>query len=622
MTATITSGDQADRDAGSRAGAWWFSWPVAGVAALAVLAGGWLVFGGIGGDGAAHDGPTYRVTRGPMTVHVTESGTIQAREQVVLKSEVEGQTTIIWLIEEGKHVQEGDLLVELDASKLEDNRVDQQIRVQNAEASYVRARENLQITHSQGESDVARAELDYEFAVEDLKKYVEGEYPKQHNEMEAKIKLAEGDLEDAQRTAQWSNRLYDEKYISETDKIRDELRRDRAQLDLETAIANRDLLVNFTYQRRVRELESNVDQTRMSLERVKRQALANVVQNEADHKAKQSELNRQKEKLAKIEDQISKTKVHAPASGMVIYATTGQNSHRGNDEPLEAGRAVREREELIHLPTANAMLINIKVHESSLKKVQVGQPVRVTINALPGKAYSGKVARIAPLPDAQNFWRGNPDLKVYNTEIHLDGELEGVRTGMTCKAQVIIQQLEDVLSVPIQSVIKLSGQPTVYVRRSGRAKPVSVALGMDNKDKVHVISGLEDGDMVLTNPPLDKTDDLAQAATGEPGPEAESAKAEPGAAGSDAKPAQQARADTPADTSAKPRGERAERGGERQAGHDQGEGHGGAGRPTPEQIAKRREEMKNMTPEQREEMRKKMQQRRRSREKPDAGEQK
>ncbi len=603
MTATLTTASKAN---GRRqAVPWWRTWPARGGAIVVIALGAWLFNGMLGGDNLSDDGPIYTATKGPLTIHVTESGTIQAREQVVIKSEVEGQTTIIWLIEEGKHVKQGDLLVELDASKLEDNLVDQQIRVQNANASFVRARENLEITRSKGESDIARAELDYEFAIEDLTKYLEGEYPKQLDEMKAKIKLAQADLGDAEKTYTWSVTLHEEKYISEADKNRDELRRDRAKLDLDNAQADLNLLEKFTYKRRVRELESDVDQNQMALSRVNRQALANGVQDEADLQAKQSELKRQKEKLTKIQDQTRKTKLYAPAAGMVIYATTGQGSRRGNDEPLEAGRMVREREELIHLPTANSMLLNIKIHESSLKKIQIGQPVRVTINALPGKIYWGKVAKIAPLPDAQSFWRGNPDLKVYNTEIYLDGELDGVRTGMTCKAQIIVQQLQDALSVPVQSVIRVAGKPTVYVKKRGGAVPVTVELGLDNKDYIHIISGLTQGDRVLTNPPLNKAGgavagagkvDTAQEnhATQTPSQNTDSSK------GPGAQSAQ--------------REHRPEQAKDNNAGDERA-------KPTQEQIAKMRERMKNMTPEEREKMRQQRQQRGQDRN-PTGGEQK
>ena len=581
MTATISTTDStAPGNASNRAVPWWRSLPVLAGAVLVILVlGGFGIMGMTGSESRSADGPIHLVERGPLTIHVTESGTIQAREQVVLKSEVEGQTTIIWIAEEGKHVEKGDLLVELDASKRKDELLEQQIRVKNAEASYIRAREALEITRSQGESDIAKAKLDYEFAKEDLTKYVEGEYPKELDEMEARIKLAEADLEDAQNTAGWSKKLYDEKYIAEADLRRDELSRDRAELDLKTANANRNLLVDYTYGRRVRELESDVEQTKMALDRVKRQANANLVQDEADLTARELELQRQKERLAKDEDQLSKTKIYAPTAGMVVYATTGQNNRRGNDEPLEAGRAVREREELIHLPTANAMLVNIKVHESSLKKVQVGQRVRVTINALPNKVYWGRVARIAPLPDAQSFWRGNPDLKVFNTEIHLDGELEGVRTGMTCKAQIIVQQLEDIISVPVQCVVKVGGQPKVYVKRGGKVVPVDVELGLDNNDRVHIKAGLDEGDRVLLNPPLKDTG--VQDTENNGAPDGDSQEA----VDTSVPPVAGAAQDSAAQPQASP-----------------GPQPGAQGQPTPEQ----RQRFQNMTPEQREALRQRM----------------
>ena len=102
---------------------------------------------------------TFTVRPGPLTISVIESGTIKAREQVIIKSEVEGRTTILYLVKEGTQVRKGDLLIELDASRLEDDRIDQQIRVLNAEAAFIRARENLEVVKNQAQSDLEKAEL-------------------------------------------------------------------------------------------------------------------------------------------------------------------------------------------------------------------------------------------------------------------------------------------------------------------------------------------------------------------------------------------------------------------------------------------------------------------------------
>jgi len=74
---------------------------------------------------------TFIVQKGPLTISVTESGTIKPRDQMIIKNEVEGKTSILWLIPEGTEVKQGDLLVELDASQLLDEKINQQISVQN-----------------------------------------------------------------------------------------------------------------------------------------------------------------------------------------------------------------------------------------------------------------------------------------------------------------------------------------------------------------------------------------------------------------------------------------------------------------------------------------------------------
>ena len=62
--------------------------------------------------------PAFAVQKGPLTISVTESGTIKARDQLVIKSQVEGKTTILWLVPEATRVAKGDLLVEVDCERL------------------------------------------------------------------------------------------------------------------------------------------------------------------------------------------------------------------------------------------------------------------------------------------------------------------------------------------------------------------------------------------------------------------------------------------------------------------------------------------------------------------------
>lgn len=448
------------------------------------------------------DFPTFEVQQGPLTVSVNVSGTIKAREQEIIKCEVEGQTTILYLVPEGEQVKRGDLLIELDASQLQDQRVDQEIRVQNAEASFIGAREQLEVTKNQAQSDVDKAELQLQFAEEDLKNFLEGEFPKLLKEAEARITLATGTQTRALERVQGSERLAEKGFITQSELEADRQDALKARLDLELSQDEKELLTEFTYKRQLAQLESDVRQAQMALERVQRKAAADVVQAEADLKAKESEYLRQKSKLEKIEAQIEKTKIYAPADGLVVYATSTQGGGwRGSNEPLAEGQVVRERQELIHLPTGSSFMAEVDVHEASLTKIKPGLPVHLVVNALPGSSFRGRVVSVAPLPDAQSVWM-NPDLKVYNTIIHIESDTTGLRTGMTCLAEIIVDRYDDAVYVPVQSVVRVGGRHTVYVAKGKRTEPREVELGLDNNRMVRILSGLTPGEHVLLTPPL------------------------------------------------------------------------------------------------------------------------
>jgi HlyD family secretion protein len=444
----------------------------------------------------------HTVARGTLKISISEPGTIQNRERVVLKSEVEGRATILFLIPEGKQVQAGDLLVELDSSQLQENKIQQQISEMNAEAAYVRERENLAIVQSQNASDISEAELKHKFAQQDLKKYLEGEYPQQLQQAEANITLAQAELERAADNLAWSETLAAEGYLTRTELEADRLAKNKCELDLNLARTKLSLLKEYTYVRDVEQLGSDLEQAKMALERTKRKAKAGVVQAEADLRAKESEFNRQRAKLEKIDEQITKCRIVAPVAGMVVYATTGQPRRWNNPEPLEEGQEVRERQELIYLPTNEAMTVDVKIHEASRHKIRPGLLARVTVDALPEKVFWGRVGKIAVLPDSSDAWL-NPDLKAYPTEIEIDDGSNLLSAGMSCRVEIIVEQYVDVLSVPIQAVVRVGKETVVYIPGPNGPVRRPVEVGLDNNTNIHILRGLTEGELVLLTPPLE-----------------------------------------------------------------------------------------------------------------------
>ena len=473
-----------------------------GAGLLALLVAGFLLARALAPDGADDLGPLYTVREGPLTISVVTAGTVQSRRTATVRSQAEGRNTVIWIIDEGRTVSNGQLLVELDASALADRKTDQQILVGNADSSFVAATEKLAIARIEQESSVSAADLKLQLARLEQEKYQKGEFPQTLQESESKIALAHEEVERATESLGWTRKLATEGYLTRSEMQADEMALKQKQISLQAAITSLSVLTNYSSRQQQATLASNLRQAEMDLERVQRQTRANVVQAESDLKARELEAERQRSKLAYLEQQIVNCRILAPTNGVVIYHSTMQASRRRwGGEPLQAGSTVVERQELLQIPIDGDMIVELSVPESSLAKLKVGQPARIKADALPGVGFTGRLSKIGLLPDGRNAWL-NPDLQLYNCEIELSQSTD-LRSGMNCETDMVIEHHDRALFVPVQCVIRVAGQPVVYVMENGKAVKRPVTLGLDNNRVVHVTAGLAAGETVMLNPPLE-----------------------------------------------------------------------------------------------------------------------
>jgi hypothetical protein len=80
---------------------------------------------------------------------------------------------------------------------------------------------------------------------------------------------------------------------------------------------------------------------------------------------------------------------------------------------------------------------------------------------------------------------------------------DNIKPGVSAKAEVIITNIENALSVPIQAVTTLKGRQVVYLANGRNPTPKPVEVGMYNTKYIQIVSGLNEGDRVLLAPPLD-----------------------------------------------------------------------------------------------------------------------
>ncbi len=440
------------------------------------------------------------VQRGTLRISVIERGNLKAADAVVLKSEIEGNTTILYLIPEGTVVKEGDLVCELDATQQIDRRVAQEITLRNADAAFVKAKQNYEIQKSQNDSDIKRAEQQLAFAELDLNKFREGDRAAKEAQANEKIKLAEEEDTRARDKFDWSQRLYDKGFLTTTELEADRLSRSRAQIQLEQAKRDRDLLVRFQLPRDESELVAKLEEARRELDRVKLQAAAKLVDFDADMRTREAQFNLEREKHAKLEQQIAKAKMRAPRAGMVVYAQQ-ESGRMGGSQPIQEGTSVRERQDIVTIPSATGMVAQVSLHESVLKQVGVGQNCVVKVDALGTREFSGRVSFVAVLPD-QNSWWANPNTRLYRTEVQiLDGHPD-MRPGMSCSIEILVEDIPDATYVPVQSVFRSGGDNIAFVvKPGGKFEERKVVVGRYNASWVEVKEGLSVGESVALSTP-------------------------------------------------------------------------------------------------------------------------
>src|SRR5207237_4101815 len=99
-------------------------------------------------------------------------------------------------------------------------------------------------------------------------------------------------------------------------------------------------------------------------------------------------------------EQLTKCTLVAKKSGLVVYGGGGdQQFYYGGEERIREGATVRERQAIITIPDMTRMSVNVKIHESYIKKVKKGQKARVTVDAFPDDILAGEVTKLGVLPD-------------------------------------------------------------------------------------------------------------------------------------------------------------------------------------------------------------------------------
>jgi len=401
---------------------------------------------------------THRVERGDLLVTVTEDGTVESAENLQIKCEISGGTTILSLIEDGVEVEQGQVLAKLDSSKLNEDISQQKIAVEKARASFV-----------QSEKDLAVAKIA-------IREYLEGTYNQELQGLESNITIAKEDLSSAENTLQYTQRMFRKGYATVLQRDAKKFAVQRATLDLELALTAKTVLTEFTRAKQLEELNSQRDTA------------------DAKMKSEKASLDLEEARLKRLEAEREKCVICAPKAGMVVYAN--EIERRGSPAILvEEGAIVREQQDIFRLPDLSTMQVTTAVHETRVEDLRLG--MRAVIRVL-DREVPGEVISVAGQPEPTSMFSAN--VKEYATIVRVEGEHKELRPGMTAEVEILVTHRKNVLTLPVAALVEQRGKFSCWVQVDGQVERRPLKLGPTNKKFVEIEDGVAKGEMVVLNP--------------------------------------------------------------------------------------------------------------------------
>jgi len=178
------------------------------------------------------------------------------------------------------------------------------------------------------------------------------------------------------------------------------------------------------------------------------------------------------------EAKLAKTDIRAPFSGII-----GLRS-------VSVGDYVKEGADLVNLESIDPLKVDFRVPETYLRQVQPGQLLTITLDAMPGSQFDGKVVAVNPLVDAAG--------RAIVIRAQVRNQDTVLRPGMFARVRLITKEQADAMIVPEQALVPQGTEQYVFKILDNKAARVKVDTGQRRDGKVEVVAGLVPGDLIVT----------------------------------------------------------------------------------------------------------------------------
>ncbi len=315
--------------------------------------------------------------------------------------------------------------------------------------------------------------------------------------------VAASQLSVVEESVEGAKRLHSRDFITKQTLENEMVGLDKAKLALQRYETELELFRDYEFPKEAEKMLSKFEEALLSLIRTKREAMARMSQIYARYRSAKRRYELELKKRQNLEDQLASCVIRAELPGLVAYGGAAENEYTSRYyEGISQGASLKTGQPIITIPNMSQLGVEVNIHESHIKKIELGQKAYITAESLPDTTLVGRISKVAVLPDS-NASRYNPSLKVYPATVEIEGTHEFLKPGMSAKVEIIVKELEDVIYIPVQAVFVENHEYFVFKVTDGGYERHLIEAGSHNNEFIEVISGLEKGEGVYLKMPDD-----------------------------------------------------------------------------------------------------------------------
>jgi len=356
------------------------------------------------------------VKRGPMKITAKATGEIRAAKSNKIIPKLKRSGNITYLVPEGERVAAGEVVARFNTDDIEKGIIDLEASLADQRSKLDNAQSNLDIQRMDNETNLKIAQQNLNSAGMELKKHLRGDAPLDRRNAELKVKTTESEQARREKRLAEIRELLKEGFVTEDQVEEERIALEEARVAYRTAQVELSILNEYTLPLKKTQAENNLAKAETELEKARKSSDTLLRQKVQAVEAAKHAVERTQSELAKRREELDNCTIKTPAPGVATY---GDPDRRWRRAEIQVGANFHPGQVLLTIPNTSNMQAVVNVPEADIHRIALDQPVTLTVEALAGETFSGRVKKVAEVASSQNWWRSG--IKEFEVEISIDG---------------------------------------------------------------------------------------------------------------------------------------------------------------------------------------------------------